>query len=459
MNHKNKILAIVTLLFLTSGASYAFDTSSMTNGMMTTGGNFMQTSWISDVDTMDTTDSEDTLWEDSSTSEDVLGDQNYSEDAEIATNTEIKWNVVAEKNLKIATNVVIDGNLTVNGDLILAPNVEITGYVKVKGNLKMGTNSKVEGTIYGYKNIDAGVNVETKGKLKSAGVLNAGVNYEWQGKLYAFGGKKMWVNAAFKDAKEKGILGRIDAYLKIDISSEDFAKVKEFSAQYDEDSLKIVGELKKLKVSLSVANSKLKLAKDEDKAALETQIASINSNMDAQKDAGRKLVMELMSNVQPYIEDEEFDNKGITVYVSNDELARFELKEPAAKQVISNVKDTLKQTDDSGTKASQNLKNGNDEKLKATMKSLLEKKLAKFDKEKKDQMYVVLVGKLDTMLEKVEAPKMKKTLTLLKEVVLELQDDSGVEGDIDNLLNDTSSSSTSSQTQATTDTQTSTQQQ
>jgi hypothetical protein len=54
---------------------------------------------------------------------------------------------------------------------------------------------------------------------------------------------------------------------------------------------------------------------------------------------------------------------------------------------------------------------------------MLEKKLSKYDEEKKSKMYDVLLLKLDKMIEKTDNLKRKNILILIKEVVEELKDE------------------------------------
>jgi predicted nucleic acid-binding Zn-ribbon protein len=79
-------------------------------------------------------------------------------------------------------------------------------------------------------------------------------------------------------------LGRLDAYLKIDITSDEFEEVKRLSKDYDEAFGKILSELRKSKVDLSVANSKLKQAKTErDRNALNSKIAELSDEISSLK--------------------------------------------------------------------------------------------------------------------------------------------------------------------------------
>lgn len=413
------------------------DTSSQVNG---------------DADTSE--DDSSSVSNDDSNSDDEVGtnsvvskDLKFTKDGEIWVNAEIVWNVYADKNLKILTNTTIQGNVIVKWNLELSPNVEITWYVKVNGDLTMLTNSKIDWTIYGYKKINAWVNVETNGKLKSASTFITGTNYEWIWKLYTFANKKMWVNSEFQDNKEKWILGKLDAYLQIDISDEDFAAVKKIASTYDWEFAKTLAEIKKSKASLWVANWKLKLAKkDSEKDTLAWEISALNEKISALKIEWKDLIEKLVVETEQYIENEEFDIKWVSTYLKNEELAKLELSPTVGKEIVNKVVDkvenkmenkTEEKVMDKGEQKNNIMSNSSarDEKMKVAMRWLLEKKLAKFDDAKKNKMYDVLSEKLTTMIENSNNAKMKNTLTLLKEVIIEMQDEWSLWDSIDNLFN------------------------
>lgn len=454
MNNKNK--AYLTILF---AVLFSLNTTQAAQSLWD---NLMWGFWSSMnfwvppsvwVDTSSQVNTEEDTSEDTNTDDEigtnsvVSKDLKFTKDGEIWVNAEIVWNVYADKNLKILTNTIIQGNVIVKWNLELSSNVEITWYVKVNGDLTILTNSKINWTIYGYKKINAWVNVETNGKLKSASTFITGTNYEWIWKLYTFANKKMWVNSEFQDNKEKWILGKLDAYLKIDISDDEFTEVKKIAWIYDWEFAKILAEIKKLKISLSVVNSKLKLAKkDSEKETLAWEISALNEKISALKIEWKDLVEKLVVETEQYIENEEFDIKWVSTYTKNEELAKLELSQTVAKEIVNKVVDKVENKIENKTEekvidkveTKNNLMSNNsakDEKMKIVMRWLLEKKLAKFDDAKKNKMYDVLVGKLATMIEKSNNEKMKNTLTLLKEVVVEMQDEWSLWDSIDNLFN------------------------
>lgn len=404
-------------------------------------------------DSSEDEDSDQTMDDNSEANEDLT----FDTDGNVGANAEVNGDITAAKNLSIGANATVNGNLVVAGNLTIGANAEINGNVKVLWNIAIGANAEVNGTIYGYKSVTASATVGTSGKLKSAGLFTAGASYDGEWKLYAFGGKKFLAAAEFADNKEKGVLGKLDAYLLIDISDEDFAQVKAIASKYDADIAAIVAELKKARAQVLALNTKIKLApSEEEKTTLTSDLSAAQAKVDALKAQGKSLIEKLIIETENYIETEEFDQKGVNFYLKNEELAKLDLNQAVAKDVVTTVKDKVEKIENRmETKNSSSVvvaqKN---EKLKATMKALLEKKLAKYDTEKRNKMYDVLLGKLDKMIEKVESEKMKNTLTVLKEVVLELQDDSSVEADIDNLLNDSDEAPVS---QTTTETSTSTQ--
>ncbi len=451
MNNKNKVYILVLFSLILSFSSASASEIQMpwtsTNFDYSDYANVWATSDISESSDEDNgEDADDEVWVNAKINKDL----NFAKDWEIWTNVEMVWNILAEKNLSIGTNTVIKGNVIVKWNLKLEPNVEITWYVKVNWDLIIWTNSKIDWTIYGYKKVDAWVNVETNGKLKTAWLFIAGTNYDWVWKIYVFWGKKMWVNSDFSDNKEKWILGKLDAYLKIDITSDEFAEVKKITSSYDENFGKIVMDLKRLKVSLSVANSKLKLAKtEEDKVSINFEISSLTDKIASLKSEWKNLIEKLIIETEQYIETEEFDFKWVNVYLKNEELAKIDLNSATPiKDVVINTNNKVENKVEVKWKDVLVNSSAKNEKLKWSIRLMLEKKLSSYDEDKKSKLYDVLLSKIDKMIEKIDKLKTKNTLILLKEVIEDLKDESSTWNEIDNLFNSLTGdeSSTSNET-------------
>lgn len=449
MNNKNKayILVLFSLILSYSSAS-AFQmswTNFMWSGFMWWAWNTMDSGVTttsvddtnSDENSQDSENSDDdsSAWANADVSTDLKFDKNWT----IWANADVNWNVTADKDLKIGSSATINGNVVVNWNLDIWSSVEITWYVKVKWNLTIWANATINWTIYSYNKTTAWANSETHGKLKSAWLFTAWANYSWDGKLYAFWNKKFWAMAEFADAKEKWILGRLDAYLKIDISWDEFAAVKKLTTAYDEAFGKVLSELKKSKVTLSVTNSKLKLAKtEEDKASLNSEIATLNDKISSLRSEWKDLIEKLVIETEQYIETEEFDTKWVSVYLKNEELAKLDLEWVSTTPIKNNsdVKDKI-ETKQESPKGNDVLVNSSakNEKLKWSIRVMLEKKLSKYDEDKKSKLYDVLLSKLDKMIENTDNLKTKNTLVLLKEVVQDMKDEVWTWSEIDNIFN------------------------
>ncbi|MDD5769911.1 MAG: polymer-forming cytoskeletal protein [Candidatus Gracilibacteria bacterium] len=430
MNKKNKLQLALSLIILASLNTVLGD---FTSGNVIDG-NYNDKSYYQDDYDSSSGDIEDSLNDDSfQTNSDIEKDLNFSEDGKIGVNSDITGDIIAEKNLIIGSNTTINGNIFVKGNLKISSNVDITGYVKVLGDLDIGSSSQITGTIYGYGKINLGVNVETNGKIKATGLLTTGTNYDGVGKLYAFGGKNMGINADFSDNIEKGILGKIDGYLKIDISLEDLKIVGNICKEYDTDYSKTLSSFKKAKISLSILNNKLKLTKQEDLDSINNEIDSTKQQLDGLKDNANKLINTFINNISEYIENEDFDQKGLSVYVKNAELEKFDMFLDDNKNNVSD--NSQNQTIQTSTTSTINTNTTNNDKFKASLRSIFEKKLNTFDESKRLDLLNTLSPKIDQILSKTTNTKLKNTLTVLKSVISDMIDEYGIGSDIDNLLN------------------------
>lgn len=388
----------------------------------------------------------------------------YEKNATLSVNTTVKWKVFAKQNLTLSPWVEVTWDVVVLGNLSMWVNSKIVGNVKVLWTVTMYPNSEVEWNLYWYKTVSTWVNSIINWKIKSAWKFSTAPNFSWEWKLYAFGWRWAWVNFDFSSTLEKWILGKLDAYLLIDISNEDFEVVKKISATYDVEFAKVLAEIKKTKVALQVANWKLKLAKtSEEKASAESEIKALNDKLSSQKETWKDLIEKLIVDTQEYIENQDFDKKWVNVYLKNEELAKLELNQAVAKDVISKVeeksqkienkqevKQEVKQEINLDDKPTSNTKQTvwtvkNNEKLKNSIRAMLDKKLSNLDEAKKSKILETLAWKLDNVIENAKSEKAKNTLVILKEVVLEMQDEWSAWDEIDNLFKDLNSTENSSQ--------------
>lgn len=452
MNNKNKVYITLLFAILCSFHTVWAAQSNWSNFMEN---NFMwwntDNSASSDFSTDTSIDSTDTSTDNTSSvsnddastdNADIKENLNFSKDAEIWYNVTVTWNITADKNLVIGDNSEITWNIIVIWDLKIWFNVKIDGYIKVLWKIELWDNSEVTWNIYWYKTIILGFNTNTSGKLKSSWLFTMWDNYEWKWKLYTFSSKKTWFNTKFADKKEKWILWKLDAYLKIDISEDEFAQVQKISQTYDWALSKIISELKKSKVSVSVAKSKLKMAKtDTAKEEYTNTIASMNEKISTLKSEWKDLIDNLVIETEQYLESEDFDIKWVSVYIRNEELSKLDISQIMAKEILTKVEDKVENKNEEKVTAKEEIKDNlisnssvKDEKMKVAIRWLLEKKLASFNDEKKTKMYEILATKLTTMIEKSNNEKMKHTLILLQEVVQDMQNEWSIWLNIDDLL-------------------------
>lgn len=445
MNNKNTgiILVLFTLLLTFSNAS----AMQMWGNFMGNYSNYMNNTTSSNTSTGTSSDDDSQSDDEDDVNSDVSEDMKFEKDWNIWANADVNANIVAEKNLKIWANATVNGNIIVKWNLDIWAWADITWYVKVNGVLTIWANATVNGTIYGYNKITAWANADTFWKLKSAWTFTAGASYDWEWKLYAFWGKKFSAASEFVDKKEKWILGRLDAYLLIDISNEDFEVVKKLAATYDTSFAWVLSDIKKTKVAIQVANGKLKLAKTtEEKASAELEVKNLNDKLSSLKNTGKDLIEKLIVETEQYIEDEDYDKKWVNVYLKNEELAKLELNQSVAKDIIVKTEEKSQKIEDKQENKQEikeevkqeqktNVNSKSNEKLKNSIRVMLERKLAKFDEAKKTKVFETLLSKLDNLIEKTQSEKTKNTLIALKEVVIEMQEEANVWTDIDSLLN------------------------
>ena len=177
-----------------------------------------------------------------------------------------------------------------------AGNGEVDGYVFVTGNLNAGnTDFKAPVYVYGKKSeLDNG---ESGPKLKIAGGLSSG-NMNRKGTIYVFG-KKSIQNASGKAKTLPGLLGKIDPFLLIDISAEDFQEVKDIVIKYDTF-------VKTTKKSLA---AEIKVYK----AAVKAGQAPVNvDKIESLKASLLAIVPQVFTDLAPFVEEMDFDKKGMT---------------------------------------------------------------------------------------------------------------------------------------------------
>lgn len=441
MSKKNKaFLAFVTFLCLSMNATYAnqsmggnfMGNNFMGNDFMGNTGMWNMTTGFSSTNSDEDSESNnDEEW--TSTNETGWEDVVYEKNATIWVNSTINGSVLAKQNLSLSSNAEVYGDVVVLWNLELWVNAKIQWNVKVLWEIKLSTNAEITWTIYGYKNIDAGTNVNLKWKVKIPWKLKSATNFEWNGKLYAFGGKALWINGVFNSKLEKWILWKLDAHLDINISEEDFNRVKEISTQYDKDIDGILAEIKKIQIALNTLHAKIKVAKENEKESIQADISDMQAKTSSLQENGKNIVEKLITEVQVYIEDETFDKKRVNEIIKNEELARLHIW-PNPKQTTQTSEAITNPENTQSIEKKPTPVVAKNDKMKASIKTLLEKRLSKFDDAKKSKLFEVLPWKIEVLIEKTKNEKTKNTLLLVKEIILEMQEELSTGNEVDSIF-------------------------
>lgn len=184
------------------------------------------------VDTIDdgNVDTEGNLWTENDAS---LGNATHKGDLVVIGdldigNADIEGDVYVRGKFTLGNGTVM-GNVVVEGDMETG-NAEVSGYIFVTGNLDAG-NSDFSGPVYAYGKKSEVSNGTSGKKLKIAGALSSG-NMTRTGPVYVFG-KKSIQNASGKAVTPKGLFGKVDPFLLIDLNAEDLAEVKAITSKYE----------------------------------------------------------------------------------------------------------------------------------------------------------------------------------------------------------------------------------
>lgn len=388
-------------------------------------------------------------WDNIAVNSDIDDNLSFDKDSTIWSNSDITWDIKAKQNLKIDTNVDVKWNIIVDWDLTIWSNSTITWYVKVKWNLIIWVNADVIWNIYWYKTVWVLSNSETSWKIKVASIFVTWTNYTWKWKSYFFWSKKIWSNSSFSDNKEKWILWKVDPFLKIDLSENDFSKVKEIANKYDVEFTNVLLNIKKLKSSTELTES-------------------IKADIEAEKSKWKQLVEKIILDIDSYLEKEEFDINQVS-NLKKEELSKIETLKvtsiwtnntttsstawtttwiptattswtfPVNNNTTANTTTTIDNqqiTNNSNITWTSPVISAKNAKLKITIQTLLEKKMSAMSDIDKDKAYAWLISKIDTMLPQITKSSTKNMLIVLKETVQEMQDELSVWWSLDNLLKD-----------------------
>ena len=243
------IITSTSTVFAMNLSNFGVDTGSFTKDLNIGGSNGDATSDNASDDTSDNTDSSSngstTEGDGNLMNETIEGDFNSDHDITL-TNSEIKGDLTVTGTLTLL-NSDVSGNITVNGNIV-ASNSDVEGYWLISGDAKI-TNCDFKKAIYVYgkANITNGDSAE---KIKT--VLKSELTNIDGGRIYLLGkGKK--TNVDGKKLAGHPILTRVDPYLAIDLSEENFATL---SGEADDMEIAIKAATATLKKEYAVWKKK-----------------------------------------------------------------------------------------------------------------------------------------------------------------------------------------------------------
>lgn len=248
----------------------------------------------------------------------------------------IEWTV---DNIDIDTNADIDSMvLTVSWDTKIDVNVWIKKINLKTNNLNLSTNSEIwDWIIYVYKNFSWWVNGDFNWKFTVYWDSSLDVNSDFKWRFCSLWKVWLWVNTDLETYNNDWLFWNIDPILNYttEDSSKDFSSAKEISEWFDTRFAKAMKDIDTYNAQISSLASKLKLAKDEDKPAIQSEIDSKKTSKEELKNSFIEDINTTFDTLAPMI-DEKVENKDLFQNIKEMYISAIELEDDLLVYQICN---------------------------------------------------------------------------------------------------------------------------
>ncbi|MDQ1343585.1 MAG: hypothetical protein QG650_304 [Patescibacteria group bacterium] len=191
---------------------------------------------------------------------------------------------------ELAVNSVIDNVHLATKSLDMDVNTSIAkGNIYVFGDLKGSVNTKFDGKLTVYRDTALSVNAQAEGRVCSLGKMDLGVN------------------AGIKTYALEGLMGNLDPILSVALDDDAAAYVATVASakEFDKGFKLVMDTIDAKNATAASLRSKLKAAKEEDKAGIESQIAATVSEKEAAKAAFLEEATKTFDSVAVNIDSDE----------------------------------------------------------------------------------------------------------------------------------------------------------